>query len=136
MRKNILKISAIALLSAFALTSCSDDIIAKPEGYDGKNSPVVTITGYDKEIYNNTFTDIYDSIREGSLAQDVLNELLYQYSVSVFGNYNLITANKISKNPFGETTLKAKRFEVVFDFISCSQRVYCLNDTGEDESSP
>ena len=107
MRKNILKISAIALLSAFALTSCSDDIIAKPEGYDGKNSPVVTITGYDKEIYNNTFTDIYDSIREGSLAQDVLNELLYQYSVSVFGNYNLITANKISKNPFGETTLKA-----------------------------
>ena len=107
MRKNILKISAIALLSAFALTACSDDIVAKPEGYDDKNSPVVTITGYNGEIYNNTFTDIYDSYRDGSLAQDVLNELLYQYSVSVFGNYNLVTANKISKNNFGETTLKA-----------------------------
>ena len=106
MRKNILKISAIALLSAFALTSCSDDVVAKPRGYEDKNSPVVTIKGYDGEVYNNTFTDIYDSIRDGSLAQDVLNELLYQYSMSVFGNYNLITASKVTDNPYGKITLK------------------------------
>ena len=106
MRKNILKISAIALLSAFALTSCSDDVVAKPTGYEDKNSPVVTIKGYDGEVYNNTFTDIYDSIRDGSLAQDVLNELLYQYSMSVFGNYNLITASKVTDNPYGKITLK------------------------------
>ena len=106
MRKNILKISAIALLSAFALTSCSDDVIAKPTGYEDDNSPVVNIEGYDGKIYNNTFTDIYDSIRDGSLAQDVLDELLYQYSVSVFGNYNKVTASKITNNPYGETTLK------------------------------
>ena len=107
MRKNIFKLSAIALLSAFALTACSDDIMAKPEGYEDDNSPVVTIEGYTGKIYNNNFTDIYDSIRSGSLAQDVLDELLYQYSMSVFGNYNVVTAKKVTDNKYGETTLKA-----------------------------
>ena len=110
MRKNILKISALALLSAFTLTSCSDDIIAKPADYDN-NSPVITIEGFNGTIYNNNFTDIYDSIRDGSLAQDVLDSLLYQYSISVFGNYNKVTAAKIGDeehpNPYGEITLKA-----------------------------
>ncbi len=110
MRKNILKISALALLSAFTLTSCSDDIIAKPADYDN-NSPVITIEGFNGTIYNNNFTDIYDSIRDGSLAQDVLDNLLYQYSISVFGNYNKVTAAKIGDeehpNPYGEITLKA-----------------------------
>ena len=101
-RKNIIKISAIALLSAFALTSCSDDVIAKPAGYEDDNSPVVTIEGFDGKVYNNTFTDIYDSYRDGSLSQDVLDELLYQYSVSVFGNYNKVTA----KEGETEATLK------------------------------
>ena len=110
MRKNILKISALALLGAFTLTSCSDDIIAKPADYDN-NSPVITIEGFNGTIYNNNFTDIYDSIRDGSLAQDVLDSLLYQYSISVFGNYNKVTAAKIGDeehpNPYGEITLKA-----------------------------
>ena len=107
MRKNnVIKFAAIALLSAFALTACDDDIIAKPTGYDD-NSPVVNIDGFNGTVYNNTFTDIYDSIRSGSLASDVLDQLLYQYSVSVFGNYNAITASKISDNKFGDTTLKA-----------------------------
>ena len=104
MRKNVIKIAAIALLSAFALTACDDDIIAKPTGYD-ENSPVVNIDGK-TDIYNNNFTDVYDSIRSGSVASDVLDQLLYQYSVSVFGNYNAITASKITNNSFGEITLK------------------------------
>ena len=109
MRKNIIKISALALLGAFTLTSCSDDVIAKPAGYGDDNSPVVTIEGNSNKIYNNNFTDIYDAIRDGSLPQDVLNTLLYQYAVSIFGNYNAVTAARISeeKNPFGEVTLKA-----------------------------
>ena len=107
MRKNIIKITAIALLSAFALTACDDDIIAKPTGYEDKNSPVVTIPGFDGTVYNNTFTDIYDYIRDGNLAQDALNELLYQYSMSIFGNYNQVTKAKVTNNPYGETTLKA-----------------------------
>ena len=105
MRKNnVIKITAIALLSAFALTACDDDIIAKPTGYDD-NSPVVNLPN-GTEVYNNTFTDIYDSIRSGNLASDVLDELLYQYSVSVFGNYNKVTAKKISTSKEGEITLK------------------------------
>ena len=110
MRKNILKISALALLGAFTLTSCSDDIVAKPADYDN-NSPVITIKDYNGKIYNNNFTDIYDAYRDGSLAQDVLDNLLYQYSISVFGNYNKVTAAKIgdeaNPNPYGEVTLKA-----------------------------
>ena len=104
MRKNVIKIAAIALLSAFALTACDDDIIAKPTGYD-ENSPVVKVNG-SADIYNNNFTDVYDSIRSGSIPSDVLDQLLYQYSVSVFGNYNAVTASKISNNSFGEITLK------------------------------
>ena len=107
MRKNIIKITALALLSCFALTACDDDIIAKPTGYEDDNSPVVNISGFDGKVYNNNFTDIYDSIREGNLPQDVLNELLYQYATSIFGNYNKVTAAKITNNPYGETTLKA-----------------------------
>lgn len=108
MRNKFIKITAIALLSAFALTACDDDIIAKPKGYDD-NSPVINIDGFDGTVENNKFKDIYDSIRSGSLASDVLNELLYQYAVSMFGNYNQITASKItnSENLGGETTLKA-----------------------------
>ena len=104
MRKNVIKIAAITLLSAFALTACDDEIIAKPTGYD-ENSPIVSING-DSDIYNNNFTDVYESIRSGNLPADVLDQLLYQYSVSVFGNYNKVTASKISNNKFGDTTLK------------------------------
>ena len=107
MRKNkVIKFAALALLSGFALAACNDDIIAKPTGYDD-NSPVVNIDGFTGTVENNNFTDIYDSIRSGSVASDVLDQLLYQYAVSVFGNYNSVTASKISNNAFGETSLKA-----------------------------
>ena len=109
MRNNkVIKFAAIALLSAFALTACDDDIIAKPTGY-GDNSPVVTIkdsSGNPVKVYNNNFDDIYDGIRSGSLASDVLDTLLYQYSMSVFGNYNKVTAATVTSNQFGEVTLK------------------------------
>ena len=109
MRNNkVIKFAAIALLSAFALTACDDDIIAKPTGY-GDNSPVVTIkdsSGNPVKVYNNNFDDIYDGIRSGSLASDVLDTLLYQYSMSVFGNYNKVTAATVTNNQFGEITLK------------------------------
>ena len=104
MRKNnVIKFTAIALLSVFALTACDDDIIAKPEGYD--NSPVVSV---DKDVYNNKLQDIYDAIRDGELPSKVMDELLYQYSVSVFGNYNKVTSAKITdaNKSFGEVTLK------------------------------
>ena len=104
----VIKFAAIALLSAFALTACNDDIIAKPTGY-GDNSPVVTIkdgNGNEVKVYNNKFDDIYDAIRSGSVPSDVLDTLLYQYSMSVFGNYNKVTAATVTGNQFGEITLK------------------------------
>ena len=109
MRKNVIKITAIALLSAFALTACDDDIVAKPTGYDD-NSPIVTnVDG----IYNNDFKSIYDSIRNGNLASDVLDELLYQYSVTVFGNYNKVTAKTISSKTESEISKGATLKEAV-----------------------
>ena len=117
MRKNVIKITALALLSAFALTACDDDIIAKPTGYDD-NSPIIQ----DVDVYNNDFKDIYDSIRSGSLASDVLDELLYQYSVGVFGNYNKVTAAKIS----------AKKDSKVSDGITLKEAVASANS--EDKS--
>ena len=105
--KKVIKFAAIALLSAFALTACDDDIIAKPEGY-GDNSPIVTITdnGSNVSVYNNKFDDIYDAMRNNNVPSDVLDQLLYQYAMSVFGNYNKVTFDDVTNNPYGEVTLK------------------------------
>ena len=105
MRKNLIRFTAIALLSCFALTACDDDIVAKPTGYDD-NSPVVSIEGFDGTIENNNFKDIYDSIRSGALSSDVLDELLYEYAVSMFGSYNAVTAKKGNVNFIDKTTFK------------------------------
>ena len=115
MRKNVIKITAIALLSAFALTACDDDIVAKPNGYDD-NSPIITNVG---DVYNNNFKSIYDSIRDGNLASDVLDELLYEYSVTVFGNYNKVTAKTIS----------AKQDSTVSEGIKLKEAVASANST-------
>ncbi|MBO7573759.1 MAG: hypothetical protein J6T25_03180 [Bacilli bacterium] len=137
MRKNnVIKFTALALLSGFALTACNDDIIAKPTGYDD-NSPVVTIDGYNGTVENNEFTDIYDSIRAGNVASDVLDELLYQYATSVFGNYNTVTASKISHNEFGEITLKKAVKSLAGDradakaFILSHKAYWTTNNSGK-----
>ena len=137
MRKNVIKITAIALLSAFALTACDDDIVAKPTGYDD-NSPIITNVD---NIYNNNLKDIYDSIRDGNLASDVLDELLYQYSVSVFGNYNKVTAARINAKKESAiatgTTLKeavASAYgdkSVANEFINKHEAFWTKNNDGE-----
>ena len=131
MRKNnVIKFAAIALLSAFALTACDDDIMAKPTGYDD-NSPVVNIDGFSGTVYNNNFQDIYDSIRTGTLPSDVLDQLLYQFSASVFGNYNAVTASKISDNKFGETTLKAAVAGLTFNEVDGEKVLTGGNDVAK-----
>ena len=142
MRKNVIKFTAIALLSVFALAACDDDIIAKPEGYD--DSPVVSV---DKDVYNNNLKDIYDAIRDGELPSKVMDELLYQFSVSVFGNYNKVTAAKITyaEESYGETTLKAAVKDLTIDaddnctgggetakaFIKAHSAYWTKNDKGQ-----
>ncbi|MCD8209317.1 MAG: hypothetical protein LUC31_00665 [Coprobacillus sp.] len=91
------KILGLSLVGCFCLAGC-DDIQAKPTDYDDK---IVSIMGYDEEIYNNVMNVIYDALHDGSLASDVLDEVLYQYAISVFGRYNKVT------NPdSSSTTLK------------------------------
>ena len=80
------KFIALGLVSLFGLSACNDEIVAKPTGYD--DAKIVTVEGYDEEIYHNLMNVIYDAIRDGSLGSDVLNKVLYQYSISIFGAYN------------------------------------------------
>lgn len=84
------KIAALALLTTIGLTACDSEVIAKPSDYD---DPIVTIEGYEEEIYNNVLSIVYDSIHDGSLASDTLDKVLYQFAISVVGNYNTITSD-------------------------------------------
>ncbi len=98
------KFSRLLVLSAiglFGLTACGD-VEAKPSDY---NKTLVTIKDNGKEasIYNNLLSVVYDQIRDGgSLGSDVLNSILYQYAIGLFGAYN----NFITPKPAdGEITL-------------------------------
>lgn len=108
--KKLSKVYILALLATVGLTACNKEVIAKPTDYD---NPIIEVEGSD--IYNNIMNIVYDGIREGSLASDVLNEVLYQYSVSVFGRYNKVSSPKKSSLS-EEVTLK----EAVKDAVSDS----------------
>ncbi len=99
------KLCVLSLLGVFGLSACSSEVIAKPNGYD--NETIVDFKNEGEKVYGNLLKDIYDEIRDGSLAGDVLNELLYQYSISVLGRYNKVISDKdVSPAISGETTLK------------------------------
>ena len=98
MKNKFGKVAIISLLGLLGLSACSSsDIVAKPTDYDDE---LVTIDG-EKDIFNNIMSVVYDAQRSGSVASDVLDEVLYQYAMSVFGSYNKVT----SKGKEG-TTLK------------------------------
>lgn len=94
------RLLAVALLGVLGLSACSSEIQAKPTGYDDN---LLTFSDND-EIYHNLVSIVEDAYRDGALASNVLDEVLYQYAVSVFGRYN-----KVAK-PYnlgeGEITLK------------------------------
>ena len=95
------KLLAVALLSLLGLSACSSEVQAKPTGYD---KDLLTFSDNNDEVYHNLVSIVQDAYRDGSLASDVLDQVLYQYAVSVFGRYN-----KVAK-PYnlgeGEITLK------------------------------
>ena len=99
--KGVKKILAVALLSTIGLAACSNDIQAKPSNYDDS---LITFSDSKDEIYHNLISLIDDAYRDGSLASVVLDKVLYQYSVSVFGRYNRIA--KPYNLGEGEITLK------------------------------
>ena len=84
---NKFKFAAIGLISLFGLTACNDEIVAKPTGYDDQGI-LLKDDGSKADIYNNDMSVIFDKIRDGSIGSDVLNKVLYQYGISIFGAYN------------------------------------------------
>ena len=90
----------VALLGVLGLTACSSDISSYPA--DGPILP----PSQEQKIYNNELFEIYESIREGSLASDVLDKLLYEYAYTIFGRYTA-KAPSYSTNENNDSTLKA-----------------------------
>lgn len=84
MKNKKLVILALSALGVLGLTACSE-VVAKATDY---SSQIITVEGYDQKIYNNEMSVVYDSIRSGNIGSDVLNELLYSYSITTFGYYN------------------------------------------------
>ena len=99
-RKLNKKILLVALLGVLGLTACDDDIASYPK--DGDILP----PSQGQSIYHNELSDIYESIRDGSLASDVLDKLLYEYANTIFGRYTA-KAPSYSTNESNEKTLKA-----------------------------
>ncbi|MCD8204226.1 MAG: hypothetical protein LUC16_00135 [Coprobacillus sp.] len=83
--KKTFKALGIACLGCLCLTAC-DEIIAKTTDYD---DPIISNDAY-SDVYNNVLNIVYDALRDGSLASDVVDEVLYEYAKSVFGPYNAV----------------------------------------------
>lgn len=94
------KILLVALLGVMGLTACDKDVSSYPK--DGDILP----PSQGQTIYHNELSDIYKSIRDGSLASDVLDKLLYEYANTIFGRYT-DKAPSYSTNENNEKTLKA-----------------------------
>ena len=103
---NFKKVLAVSLLATIGLTACDKDIQAKPANYDDK----LIAFSSDDDIYHNMVSLVEDAYRDGSLPSDVLDEVLYQYAVSVFGRYNK-TAKPFNLGE-GEITLKAAAADI------------------------
>lgn len=94
-KKSFTKLAVLSLLGIFSLAACSSEVIAKPTGYkDDTIVDLVDEAGNSVDVYDNLMKGIYDDIRDGSLATDVLDKLLYQYSISVLGKYNKVISDK------------------------------------------
>ena len=105
-RINFKKVLAVSLLAAIGLTACDQEIQAKPSNYDDN----LLAFSSDDDIYHNMVSLVEDAYRDGSLPSAVLDEVLYQYAVSVFGRYNK-TAKPYNLGE-GEITLKAAAADI------------------------
>ena len=108
MSNKINKILALSLLSVIGLTACDNSIQAKPKNY---SDPVVSLTESEEDIYHNLMCIIEDAYRDGTLPADVLDRILYTYSVSVFGRYN----KSAKPTTLEETTLEEAVAQIVKD---------------------
>ena len=130
------KLAVLSLLALLGITACSSsDVKAKPSDYDNQ------ILVSEDDIYNNTKSTIYDAIREGSLASDVLDKVLYQYAISTLGRYNAVIPELAtsSQEEGINITLKAAAadahansgYTIVRKFIKAHKAYWSVNDEGE-----
>lgn len=127
---------AVALLSVLGLTACSE-IVAKPSDYD--NHIVTDSSGTIDSVEGNLMNIVYDAMREGTLASDVLDEVLYEYSVSVLGRYNKLVGPKSSSSSLSTgSTLKeavasaeSADHAVANAFIASHKAYWTVNSNGE-----
>lgn len=109
------KFLLVALLGAFGLTACNDDITSYPS-----EGAILPPTDSANEIYHNDLKSIYESIRDGSLSSDVLEKLLYEYANSIFGKFSSNSPSYSSANDeltLTEAHAKARDDEARKSFI-------------------
>ena len=125
------KFAALALLATIGLTSCSNEIVAKPNTYEDN---LVTFAGENEEIYNNVVSIVYDAMHDGTLASDVLDDVLYQFAISIVGNYNSITSN-IEGVTLKEAAASAESSNTAkaTEFVKAHKAYWTLNEDGERE---
>lgn len=121
------------------LTACSSSkIVAKPTDYDNK----LVDFGDDQEVYNNIASVVYDAQRKDSLASDVLDAVLYNYAISMFGNYNKVTAKGKEvitlKEAVKGITIDSEGNhsgnQAAKDFINSHKAYWTLNSDGKREN--
>lgn len=132
--KKVSRFLAVALLSVVGLTACSE-IVARPSDYKEE----IVSFGDNREVYNNIMSNVYDALREGNLPSDVLNEVLYQYAVSMFGRYNKLVgpSNEDSLLSSGVTLKEAAAsaesadHSVADAFIKAHHAYWSVNSNGD-----
>lgn len=97
--RNNKKLLLVALLGVMGLTACDNDVSSYPKGGD------ILPPSQGQTVYHNELSDIYESIRDGSLPSDVLDKLLYEYANTIFGRYSPQSPS-YSTNESIEKTLK------------------------------
>ena len=116
------------------LTACSNEIMAKPIDYD---KPLVVDAGTEtlaSGVANNAMNVIYDAIRDGStLSNDLLDEVLHQLAISVFGRYKTTTDDdSISLKDAAENVDASETVnDTVKQFLESHQSYWIKDDKGD-----
>lgn len=132
MQTKFTKFAALAVLATVGLTACSKEIVAKPADYE---EPLVTVEGYDEDIYNNVVSIVYDAMHDGTLASDVLDDVLYQFAISIVGNYNSLTSS-VEGVTLKEAAASAESSDhsKADEFVKAHKAYWTLNADGEREA--
>lgn len=119
-KKNILALLTLSVAGIMGLASCGT-VEARPQG-DIENAPILNLDG----VVNNTMEEIYDAlVTPGtSNSEQVLNNVLYLYSTTIYGNFfdvgnvkglRTVVENYLSTNDTAEIQAFADAYAVYHD---------------------